>query len=139
MNRARDYINFAVKFVGLSYVVLWPVSVTGTSGNVFGAAVVCGGRLGAAMDHLCRLPHLLRLNLGLHFVGAVFAVLAVLHIAARTVRSRRPPSVGGAAAATAASVAAVKPKMTRFRFRPLPPPRKLGGPRKEFGLRGVPR
>jgi hypothetical protein len=139
MNRARDYINFAVKFVGLGYIVLWPVSVIGTSGNVFGAAVLCGGRLGAAMDHLCQLPHLLRLNPGLHIVGAVSAALAVLHLAAAAVRSRRPPGDPGAAAKPAGSVAAVKPKTPRFRFRPLPPPRKLGRPRKEFGLRGVPR
>jgi hypothetical protein len=139
MNRARDYINFAVKFVGLGYIVLWPVTVAGTSGNVFGAAVVCGGRLGAAMDHLCRLPHLLRLNLGLHIVGALFAVLALLHIAALAVRLGWPPSDGGAAATATGSVAAVKPKKPRFRFKPLPPPRKLNRPRKEFGLRGVPR
>ena len=138
MNRVRDYINFAVKFVGFGYIGLWPVSVAGTSGNVFGASVVCGGRLGMALDHLCRLPHLLRLNPGLHIVGALFAALALLHLASLVVRPRRPLR-DDATATPGGSVAAAKPKSPRFRFRPLPPPRKFVRPRKEFGLRGVPR
>jgi hypothetical protein len=138
MNRAREYINFAVKFVGLGYIVLWPLSVTSTSGNVFGAALVCGSGPGAAVDPLCRLPHLFRLSLGLHVVGALFAVLAVLHLAVQAVRAaraqRKPNGV-----ATTDSAFPVKRKQPRFRLRPLPPPRKFGRPRKEFGLRGVPR
>lgn len=138
MNRVRDYINFAVKFVGFGYIALWPVSVAGTSGRVFGASVVCGGRFGVVFDHLCRLPHLLRLNPGLHIVGALFAALALLHLITLVVRPRR--RLPDDAAATAGRpVSAVKLKTPRFRFRPLPPPRKFARPRKEFGLRGVPR
>lgn len=134
MDRARDYINFAVKFVGLGYVALWPLTVTGTSGDVFGAAVICGGRLGAALAGVCRLPHVLRLSLGLHVVGALCAALVLLHFARLAWRARRKPR-----ADAAAREPAFKARRPRFRFRPLPPPRKPGRPRKEFGLRGVPR
>ena len=130
MNRARDYINFAVKFVGFGYIVLWPLSVANTSGDVFGAAFVCGGRLGAAVSHLCGLPHPFRLSLGLHVVGALFAALAL--------RARRKPREDAAPSA-AVPVAVVKPRKARFHLRPPPTPRKLGRPRQEFGLRGVPR
>jgi hypothetical protein len=132
MNRARDYINFAVKFVGLGYVVLWPLSVTSTSGDVFGAALVCSGRFGAAVARLCDLPHVLRLSLGLHVVGALCAALALVHLAVLALNARRKTRA-------AAAAPAFKPKKPRFHLRPLPPPRKAGRPRKEFGLRGVPR
>ncbi len=138
MNRARDYFNFAVKFVGFGYILLWPLSVADTSGDLFGAAFVCGGRLGAAVGHLCRLPHPFRLSFGLHLVGALFAALALLHLAALALRARRKPREGAAASA-AAPVAVARRKKARFHLRPLPPPRKLGRPRSEFGLRGVPR
>ena len=137
MNRARDYINFAVKFVGFGYIVLWPLSVANTSGDVFGAAFVCGGRLGAAVSHLCGLPHPFRLSLGLHVVGALFAALALLHLAALALRARRKPREDAAPSA-AVPVAVVKPRKARFHLRPPPTPRKLGRPRQEFGLRGVP-
>jgi len=132
MNRCRDYINFAVKFVGLGYVALWPLSVTNTTGTVFGAGFVCGGRLGAAVDHLCHLPHPLRMGFGLHVVGAAFAAAALLHLAVCAVRPQAAAS-GDTPAPTATR------KAPRFRLRPLPRPRKPGRPRKEFGLRGVPR
>jgi hypothetical protein len=138
MNRARDHISFAVKFVGLGYIALWPLSVTNTTGIVFGADFVCGGRLGAAVDTLCHLPHPFRLSLGLHIVGAAFAAAALLHLTALALRSRRRQG-DGAAASAAAPAPAVPRKKPRFRLRPLPPPRKPGRPRKEFGLRGVPR
>jgi len=138
MNRVRDYINFAVKFVGLGYIVLWPLSSVGASGELFGAAFVCGGRLGAAVGHLCRMPHPLGLSLGLHVVGAVFAVLALAHLAAQTLRARRGATQGGRPP-DVAPAALLKAMKARLRFRPLPPPRKLARPRKEFGLRGVPR
>jgi hypothetical protein len=142
MNRARDYTNFIVKFVGVGYIVLWPLSVTNTNGDVFGAAFVCGGRLGAALDALCRLPHPFHLSLGLHFVGALFAALALLHLAAlvlmRALPTRRQPQAAAAPSALV-PVAVVRPKKARFHLRSLPPPRKYGRPRKEFGLRGVPR
>jgi hypothetical protein len=143
MNRARDYINFAVKFVGIGYVVLWPLTGTSATGDVFGAAFICGGRLGTAARHLCDLPHPLRLSLGLHAVGALFAVLALLHLAFLALRAKRRPRNDAAAPVAAPSIPSpaslAKPKKPRFHLRPLPPPRKPGRPRKEFGLRGVPR
>ena len=142
MNRARDYINFAVKFVGFGYIVLWPLSRTGATGDVFGAAFMCEGRLGAAVSALCRLPHPLRLSLGLHVVGALFAALALLHLASLALRAQRRPrerAVASAAPFVPVPAGVARPKKVRFHLRPLPPPRKPGRPRTEFGLRGVPR
>ena len=136
MNLARDYINFAVKFVGLGYIVMWPWSTTGAGGDVFGATLVCAGGIGAAIAPLCHLPHVLRFSVGLHMVGALFAALAMLQLVAGMLFVARAPSDTPAPPrkAPAALLRAAK-----ARLRPLPPPRKLGKPRTEFGLRGVPR
>ena len=136
MNLARDYINFAVKFVGLGYIVMWPWSTTRAGGDVFGAALVCDGDIGAAIVPLCHLPHVLRFSLGLHMVGALFAALAVLQLVAGLLFVERSPSD---APARARKAPAALLKAAKARLRPLPAPRKLGKPRREFGLRGVPR
>ena len=136
MNRFRDYLDFSVQFFGLGYVALWPVSTPDGDG-VFGAGVVCGG----LFDRLCRMPHPLHFGLGLHAVGALCALLAVMNLALAAMRRLRRR---GAAAAESAvqpippTAIAIAPAPKRAR-RPLPPPRRLAQPRQQFGLRGLPR
>jgi hypothetical protein len=140
MNRFRDYLGFAVQFVGLGYVVLWPLSTPGR-GDLFGAPLLCGGRVADAVDVVCGMPHPLRLGVGLHAVGALCAVLATLHLLVRAVgraRSRRGAVADGAAVPPAAIAveAGAKPRLRRRR---MPPPHKAVPPRSHFGLRGLPR
>jgi hypothetical protein len=136
MNRFRDYLGFAVTFSGLGYVILWPVSTPG-NGELFGAALLCGGRVARALDLVCRMPHPLQLGVGLHVFGALCALLAALHLLVRTAVRLR------GAAPDAADLPAPPPPVDgtakrRPRPRRMPPPRKLARPRSHFGLRGVP-
>src|SRR5690348_17534584 len=82
MNRLKDYLGFAVQFVGLGYIVLWPASTPG-NGEMFGAGFLCGGRVADLLDLVCRMPHPLRLGIGLHAAGALCAVLAVPYLIVR--------------------------------------------------------
>jgi len=131
MDRCRDYLGFAVRYFGLSYLLLWPLSTPG-HGELFGAAVVCGG----ALDVLCRLPHPLHFGTGLHWAGAVCALFAsadpAIRVLVRARLRRRDPGSSDVAGA-------VSPPPRRMRRRPWPPPRRLIRPRSHFGLRGVPR
>ena len=141
MNRLKDHFCFAVRYVGMGYVVLWPVS-TPAGGDLFGAPLLCTGGSARAFDFLCAMPHPLQLGLGLHVAGTLCALAAVLHLLARAIvraKRRRQPALPGAAEA-AAPVRAAVPARPRLRpgRRPMPPPRKQVEPRTHFGLRGVP-
>ncbi|HXD44090.1 MAG TPA: hypothetical protein VN655_03060 [Pseudolabrys sp.] len=138
MTRLKDYLCFAVHFAGLGYIVLWPVSTPG-NGDLFGAPFLCGGA--AALDLICRMPHPLRLGIGLHVFGALCAVLAVLHLLARAAARMRRRGAQPAAAEIApppAPTFVAAASRPRARLRRMPPPRKLERPRSHFGLRGVP-
>jgi hypothetical protein len=134
MARCRDYLDFAVRFFGLGYVALWPLS-TPDRGDLFGASVLCNGGL---FDAVCDLPHPLRFGIGFHAAGVLCALLAVLGFAAagmRRVRRRSgvvTPDVSLPASPPSALAAPKRPR------RPVPPPRKNVPPRDHFGLRGVP-
>jgi hypothetical protein len=139
MNRLKDHLCFAVRFVGLGYVVLWPVSTPG-GGDLFGASLLCEGG-GRALDIVCSLPHPLRLGVGLHLAGALCAVVAVLHLCVHGVcrmRGGRQDAVAASPDTCPAAVVAPATRKPRARRRPMPPPRKVVEPRTHFGLRGVP-
>jgi hypothetical protein len=138
MDRCRDYLRFAIRFTGLGYILLWPLS-TPDRGNLFGASLLCAGR--SLLDIVCRLPHPLHFGVGLHATGALCALLALASFAFGAVRrSRRrgcPATPAGASTPTSAA-AAIGPAPKRARRRTLPPPRRDVPPRTQFGLRGVP-
>lgn len=131
MDRCRDYLGFAVRYFGLSYLVLWPLS-TPDRGELFGATFVCGGML----DAVCRLPHPLQFSTGLHLAGAICALLTCGILAVRALARTWPRRRGAGAPEV---VAAASPPPWRMRRRPTLPPRRLVRPRSHFGLRGVPR
>ena len=145
MNRLRDYLGFAVRFVGFGYIALWPVSTPGR-GDLFGAALLCHDRVGRALDLVCGWPHPLRLSLGLHATGALCAVLATVYLLAVAVRRARgrlaKPAASAPAPVEADPLTAVAPRKPfiplKARRRPMPPPRKFVPPRAQFGLRGLP-
>jgi hypothetical protein len=134
MDRCRDYLGFAVRFFGLGYLVLWPLS-TPDRGELFGAGLVC--KDGGLFDVVCRLPHPLHLGVGVHATGALCALLAVLNLLVYAVRRVRRHH---RAAAPAGAPLPVAPRSApqRVRRRPLPPPCKIVRPRTHFGLRGLP-
>ena len=135
MNRLTDYLGFSVRFAGLGYIALWPVS-TPADGDVFGASYLCRG----ALNLICGLPHPLQLGIGLHAAGALCAVAATLHLLAGgvlRVRRRRAPAAGAPPEPPAKAATSPAPRLRPNR-RPMPPPRKITEPRSHFGLRGVP-
>ena len=129
-NRVGDYCGFAVRFVGLGYLVLWPLA----SPDPFGLARFC--RPDAPFWYLlCHWPHLLNLTPGLHLIGIFFAAALGIHLLLRTaVRWRRERGQrAGAGSALSAHVPAA-PQRTPFRA----PLRKVKS-RRQFGLRAAPR
>jgi hypothetical protein len=138
LNRLKDHLGFAVQFVGLGYIALWPVS-TPAAGDLFGASLLCKGG-GGTFAIVCNLPHPLQFGIGLHFAGTLCAGAAVLMLLARAVRRARGrrPTIAPAPEAPLAPIATPVAYRPRARRRPMPPPRKVVEPRTHFGLRGVP-
>lgn len=137
MNRVKDYSGFAIGFVGLGYIVLWPLSSPGAGGELFGAALICGDTTFALLHLVCQLPHPLQLSPQLHVLGFVSAMVVMarfsLYGLRRTRRARRKPAAGAIDAPVLA--ARLPAKVTRSR-RPAAPLRPVK-PRTHFGLRGV--
>jgi hypothetical protein len=136
MNRIKDYTCFAACFVGLGYIVLWPITANELSGEAFGASILCRDGSFGLMDFVCRSSHPLRLTPGLHamgFMSAVFVTTRLLYFAVK--RSRRAVRAWEPAASSTA---------TQTYDEPAPPPRKPRllrpsiKPRTQFGLRSVP-
>jgi hypothetical protein len=139
MNRFQDYLCFAVRFAGLGYIVLWPVS-TPAHGELFGTSLICTGKTADVFALICRMPHPLQMSIGLHAAGALCAVLATLHILLRLIGRARRRRRRLSAVPAVSPVAVVPPPApkSRLRWRHLPPPRKLLQARSQFGLRGMP-
>jgi hypothetical protein len=131
-NRVGDYCAFAVRFVGLGYLVLWPLA----SPDPFGLARFC--RPGAP-HLLCRWPHLLDLTPGLHLIGISCAGALGIHLllraAARWRRARAQRAQAGVALnARVPAALSRRPQRPPFQA-PLPKIK----PRSHFGLRAAPR
>lgn len=128
MNRVRDYIQFAVCFTGVGYIVLWPLTAHDDVVAAFGASLICGGNF--ITDAICRLPHPLTLAPGLHLIGLASALAVVAHCVLRRLVRLRPAS---RALPPEAAVVVSRPRMAAA-LTEKPRPVK---PRRQFGLRGV--
>jgi len=113
MNRLWDDLGFAIWFAGLGYLVLWPVSASGSSGAHYDAALFCPAPgVSELLDALCRAPHPLTLLPALHVLGVFSVGLAALRLLCRGLgcirraRASRYPRAGGDAGAAATEVAA---------------------------------
>lgn len=133
-NRVGDYCAFAVRFVGLGYIVLWPLAVS----DPFGLARFCR-RDGSLWQVFCHWPHLLSFTPGLHLIGVFCAGALGIHLALRRLtcwrqtRLSRASAVAAPNARVAAALArAAQPPLFRA---PLPTVK----PRSHFGLRQAPR
>lgn len=139
MNRIKDYTNFAAWYVGLGYVVLWPVTSNGIGGKPFGAAILCDESARALVNLLCASARPLQMPLGLHalgFLSSVFVTIRLIHFAIR--RSRRRPGVTVPISFEPPGQPLAAPVPPPRRRKPAPPVRPVK-PRNQFGLRGLPR
>lgn len=130
-NRVGDYCAFAVRFVGLGYLVLWPLA----SPDPFGLARFCRPN---AVYLLCHWPHPIDLTPGLHLIGlfcvGALGVRALLH---GLTRWRRMHAQRAQAAMTLD--ARVPAALLRRPQRPFQASLPRIKPRSQFGLRAVPR
>ncbi|HVZ54441.1 MAG TPA: hypothetical protein VG986_20920 [Pseudolabrys sp.] len=143
MDRVRDYSAFAVGFCGIGYLLLWPFCSPDASGQLFGAALVCGDRAVAPLRWLCALPHPLHLSLPLNLLGLGSASAALARLVCRLLVRLwpRPAALATATGALAGPMSAAGIEAGRLRrqrpYSPLPPLRPVK-PRSHFGLRGSP-
>ena len=130
MNRVQDYVQFSVRFAGLGYIALWPLTVHEGAIAELEASLICGERF--LTEAICRLPQPLTLTPGLHLIGLTSALAVVaLCVWRRLIRlrpaRRAPPPVQSAPAAQRSRM----PAGLTERPRPVKP-------RRQFGLRGLP-
>ncbi len=146
MNRVKDYISFAIWFVGLSYVALWPMVVPDSIAAWLAPQAripACGGLLIAPLQELCVAHSVVALSPGLHLIGtmAAFWVTARLVLLVLLLSLRRLlPVLSPASPHDALSRARLglrqilTPLIGRRRSRPSPP--RYVAARREFGMRG---
>lgn len=135
MNRVKDYIQFAVCFAGLGYVTLWPLTAHDGPIAAFEASLICSDRFLA--DAICRLPQPMTLSPGLHLAGLLAATAVVARCAwwrlARLLHFRR------AVPGDTARVISRLRILARAGSPASMPIRRAVKPRRQFGLRGLPR
>lgn len=112
MDRLKEYGGFAISFVGLGYIALWPM------------AGYAGGLLGLPLHPLTLPPTLQATGM----LAAIFVAIRLALLGVRRLRSLRAATAGPIAAAIA------PPPSRRKPYRQRPPVK----PRSQFGLRGTP-
>ena len=80
MNRVKDYLQFAIRFVGLGYIVLWPLTAHDVGITALEAQVVCGGGFFGAPGMNCAASHSIQLSPGLHLLGLVAVICLVAQL-----------------------------------------------------------
>ena len=131
-NRVVDYCNFAARFIGLGYLLLWPF----TRPDPFSLSLLCAPRL-LRWRLFCQWPQPLHLTPGLQQIGIACVGWLAVHLVLRQVvgwrraRAKRTH----AALAIAARVPSARPPPRSAFARPVP---KIKA-RSEFGLRPAPR
>jgi hypothetical protein len=145
MDRVKDYICFAVWFIGLSYVALWPMAVPDSVVTWLTpqapAPRACGGLVVASLQELCRAHETVALSPGLHAIGmlAAFWVTArlMLLLLLRLARLLVPRAVQDLLSPARMHVVLRRPLTLLMRHRSRQPASPRYVPRRrEFGLRG---
>jgi hypothetical protein len=127
MNRIKDYGSFAVWFLGLSYMAMWPLSMPEL--GLLAGVGACDQSLTPRV--LCDLAHPVSLPLALHVVGLLAAVFVVVRLLLIALRSSRHTPAG------AADQSAASPPRSFLRLRRPPPTVQRIKGRDHFGLRGM--
>jgi hypothetical protein len=133
MNRVRAYLHFTAWFIGLGYIVLWPLTLHDSGFATLEGSFLCGGGSFALLDMLCHPAHALRLSPGLHLIGLVSVACIMLRLLLRPLRRSRRALIALMPCTPATRI----PAILRARQKPVRPPRPIK-PRKHFGLRGIP-
>ena len=147
MNRVIEYIRFAVWFVGLGYIVMWPLTAHDNALVQLEASLVCGRTFGLK-DLMCDPHAVLHLSPGLHLIGLLAAIGVVLRLLLRRfLRAPLPATGESPSPALAVRMAATLERSfgrpsghafgPAFGQKPLPPLRTVK-PRAHFGLRDAP-
>ena len=139
MNRIKEYFEFEARFLGLGYMLLWPVIAHDNSIVTLNTPIFCGENAYLPFAPLCHLSHAVHLSPGLHLIGLMSASYVVGSLALRRLRRwRRVPAANDVAMSVSASrIDAMLPPAPRpTRAKPLCPLRPVR-PRKTFGLRGT--
>ena len=132
MNRIKDYSGFAAWFVGLGYIVLWPLTTSDLGGQPFGASVMCRDNTPKLLDFMCYSSHSLAMPPGLHALGFVSAIFVTTRLLISGVkRSRRAVKRHTSRSLPAAPILDEPPP------RKPQPRRPTVKARTHFGLRGV--
>jgi hypothetical protein len=131
-NRVGDYCAFAVRFVGLGYLVLWPLA----SPDPFGLARFCRSD---APYLLCHWPHLLDLTPGLHLIGIFCAGALGVQLLLRGLARWRRTRAQRAQAAMALDARVPAALLRRPRRPPFQAPLPRIKSRSQFGLRAASR
>ena len=133
-NRVVDYCGFAVRFIGLGYLVLWPLA----SSDPFGLARFCRPQA-RYWQLFCHWPQLVHLTPGLHLIGlfctGVLAIHLALRLAARFKRARARRANAALALTARVPAALARAPQRAGLVAPLPKVK----PRSQFGLRPSPR
>ncbi len=127
-NRVVDYCGFAVRFVGLGYLVAWPF----TAPDALGPAARCARHV---LLLPCHWPRFVHLTPGLHLLGMACAGVLAVDLALRAARRVKRARL---ARANTASMHTTRLSATLARA-PLEPPLPKVKPRSQFGLRPSPR
>ncbi len=131
MNRVQDYFGFAMWFLGLGYIALWPLTAHDDGVALLDMLSVCG-RQSVIAELICASHGEMHLSPGLHLVGVLAVAGVILGLAGRPIRRwlRLRATARG-------RLGALVPR--RYSNRRAPPPRRFVKPRSQFGLRGAPR
>jgi len=130
-NRVVDYCWFAVRFIGLGYLAVWPFATA----NPLGLTRLCRPEA-LPWRLLCHWPQLVHLTPGLHLIGLLCAGLLAGHLALRlAARIKR----ARAARANAERALTLRVPAALTRTPPFEAPLPKVKPRSEFGLRSGPR
>ena len=86
MDRIKDYTSFAAWFVGLGYIVMWPVTASELGGQPFGASVFCRDGAPGLLDFLCNSPHSLWMAPGLHALGFMSTLFVTTRLLLRAAK-----------------------------------------------------
>jgi hypothetical protein len=133
-NRVCDYCSFAARFIGIGYLVLWPL----TRPDPFGVMRLCPSNT-QAWRLFCHWPHLFDFTPGLQLIGMPCAGWLFIDLLLRQIlrwRRARAERAAAALALTAGTASALAQPAQRAPFvAPLPKVK----PRSEFGLRAAAR
>ncbi|MBI1202151.1 MAG: hypothetical protein GC182_06530 [Rhodopseudomonas sp.] len=143
MHRVKDYIRFVICFIGIGYMVLWPLTAHDVRIALIGTASSCDGHAVRWIAMTCRSSSWLHLTPGLDLLGLASAVCVLLRLVLRhLLRWRHTSATSISSADTLAEETPPQDAVGRIaallrRTAPPPPPRTVQ-PRNHFGLRGAP-